>query len=213
MPFSCSNKSTLHRNNQHSATSSSSDTRLHPSAPSSTADARLTTQLHTLNAPEPCRPSMLGPRPCSRDAGSDKPHGKPTDPQTPPLARKHPRRPARPETHQNLIHISKEHPATRGHGARGRRSINPIHDNRRRKPRALPWTRSGQRSQTRIHMMAFQARSLRRGLGQSPILASAYGGGRDRTDDLLLAKQALSQLSYAPQTVVSRQSSAIRNSF
>ena len=24
------------------------------------------------------------------------------------------------------------------------------------------------------------------------------GGGRDRTDDLLLAKQALSQLSYAP---------------
>jgi hypothetical protein len=29
--------------------------------------------------------------------------------------------------------------------------------------------------------------------------AAAYGGGeRDRTDDLLLAKQALSQLSYTP---------------
>jgi hypothetical protein len=26
------------------------------------------------------------------------------------------------------------------------------------------------------------------------------GGKRDRTDDLLLAKQALSQLSYAPET-------------
>ncbi len=25
-----------------------------------------------------------------------------------------------------------------------------------------------------------------------------YGGGRDRTDDLMLAKHALSQLSYAP---------------
>ena len=30
-------------------------------------------------------------------------------------------------------------------------------------------------------------------------MPSAYGGGeRDRTDDLLLAKQALSQLSYTP---------------
>ena len=27
------------------------------------------------------------------------------------------------------------------------------------------------------------------------------GGGRDRTDDLLLAKQALSQLSYGPDKI------------
>ncbi len=34
--------------------------------------------------------------------------------------------------------------------------------------------------------------------------ATAVGGARrDRTDDLLLAKQALSQLSYGPDTVVS----------
>ena len=32
------------------------------------------------------------------------------------------------------------------------------------------------------------------------MLSSVYGGERDRTDDLLLAKQALSQLSYAPET-------------
>src|SRR5690348_16231713 len=34
------------------------------------------------------------------------------------------------------------------------------------------------------------------------------GGDRDRTDDLLLAKQALSQLSYTPEEVVSSQLSA-----
>jgi len=35
------------------------------------------------------------------------------------------------------------------------------------------------------------------------------GGGRDRTDDLLLAKQALSQLSYAPKTQATRGTQAI----
>ena len=32
----------------------------------------------------------------------------------------------------------------------------------------------------------------------SSVLSSDGGGERDRTDDLLLAKQALSQLSYGP---------------
>lgn len=32
-----------------------------------------------------------------------------------------------------------------------------------------------------------------------------YGGGRDRTDDPLLAKQVLSQLSYTPKTRTARQ--------
>jgi len=32
-----------------------------------------------------------------------------------------------------------------------------------------------------------------------------YGGGRDRTDDPLLAKQVLSQLSYTPKTRITRQ--------
>jgi hypothetical protein len=31
-----------------------------------------------------------------------------------------------------------------------------------------------------------------------PVVAVPGGGERDRTDDLLLAKQALSQLSYTP---------------
>jgi hypothetical protein len=36
------------------------------------------------------------------------------------------------------------------------------------------------------------------------------GGERDRTDDLLLAKQALSQLSYTPFSGISYQGSVIR---
>jgi hypothetical protein len=36
------------------------------------------------------------------------------------------------------------------------------------------------------------------------------GGERDRTDDLLLAKQALSQLSYTPFSVIRDQGSVIR---
>jgi hypothetical protein len=38
----------------------------------------------------------------------------------------------------------------------------------------------------------------------------AGGGKRDRTDDLLLAKQALSQLSYAPVPGIWNQESGIR---
>ena len=37
-----------------------------------------------------------------------------------------------------------------------------------------------------------------------PIGIAAGGARRDRTDDLLLAKQALSQLSYGPAPVISR---------
>jgi hypothetical protein len=38
------------------------------------------------------------------------------------------------------------------------------------------------------------------------------GGERDRTDDLLLAKQALSQLSYTPVSGIRKQASGIRSS-
>ena len=49
-----------------------------------------------------------------------------------------------------------------------------------------------------------------RSLRSSP---NAGGGGeRDRTDDLLLAKQALSQLSYTPVSGIRRQESGIRTS-
>ncbi len=42
-------------------------------------------------------------------------------------------------------------------------------------------------------------------------VAKPGGGERNRTDDLLLAKQALSQLSYTPVSKVSRQGSGIRS--
>ena len=48
----------------------------------------------------------------------------------------------------------------------------------------------------------------RRPTAQPPKKGEAHGGGeRDRTDDLLLAKQALSQLSYTPVqiTVIGHQ--------
>jgi hypothetical protein len=50
------------------------------------------------------------------------------------------------------------------------------------------------------------------GLSPSAELRSAGGGGgeRDRTDDLLLAKQALSQLSYTPFSEDRDQESGIR---
>src|SRR3546814_745577 len=45
------------------------------------------------------------------------------------------------------------------------------------------------------------------GSGPKPALSGqprAGGGGRDRTDDLVLAKHALSQLSYAPRSAMAR---------
>jgi hypothetical protein len=45
------------------------------------------------------------------------------------------------------------------------------------------------------------------------VLCSLISGGeRDRTDDLLLAKQALSQLSYTPVSGIRSQGSGIKNS-
>ena len=47
----------------------------------------------------------------------------------------------------------------------------------------------------------------------SPVVEVPDGGGeRDRTDDLLLAKQALSQLSYTPVSGIRKQASGIRSS-
>jgi hypothetical protein len=39
------------------------------------------------------------------------------------------------------------------------------------------------------------------GRGLNPALTKAYGGERDRTDDLLRARQTLSQLSYTPYSI------------
>ena len=45
-------------------------------------------------------------------------------------------------------------------------------------------------------------RNPRSARGNSKLVEAPSGGGeRNRTDDLLLAKQALSQLSYTPETI------------
>ena len=42
-------------------------------------------------------------------------------------------------------------------------------------------------------------------LSYRPVLGEAGGAERDRTDDLLNANQALSQLSYSPLTLIANQ--------
>jgi hypothetical protein len=47
-----------------------------------------------------------------------------------------------------------------------------------------------------------------------PVVEVPNGGGeRDRTDDLLLAKQALSQLSYTPVPGIRKQGSGIGSDY
>jgi hypothetical protein len=109
---------------------------------------------------------------------------------------------ARPETHQNLIHPDKDLPS----------------DN---DPRAGASNRRRQRHRSSI--LNFQAqnhqcrlRSLLRDISQPtrhPNPTSDHGGGdRTRTDDPLLAKQVLSQLSYTP-SVIGDQCPAIRRNY
>ena len=90
---------------------------------------------------------------------------------------------ARPETHQNLIHPDKEHNhLTMDHGHR----------------LLAPRLRGGNDNPCRT--LTSLRRSNRNRSNQHPTHAQARFGGddRDRTDDPLLAKQVLSQLSYAP---------------
>jgi hypothetical protein len=53
------------------------------------------------------------------------------------------------------------------------------------------------RDENRLREFVFLRTSLQRGR----VIFAAGGARRDRTDDLLLAKQALSQLSYGPAPV------------
>ena len=55
-----------------------------------------------------------------------------------------------------------------------------------------PWRARNTCAISLFHGRAFKSKKLR------PIGITAGGARRDRTDDLLLAKQALSQLSYGP---------------
>ena len=93
--------------------------------------------------------------------------------------------PARPETHQNLIHLDKDRPAHR-------RPVLPQEAARRRP--------DPDRARHASHVPpCLLCDAGQRGRGQTRPLPG--GGDRTRTDDPLLAKQVLSQLSYTPEPV------------
>ena len=94
----------------------------------------------------------------------------------------------RPETHQNLIHPDKDLPSgSPGDGASIWRHL-------RHRSSILEF--QGQNHQCRLLSL------LRDTIRSSPSLHTTEGGGGDRTrtDDPLLAKQVLSQLSYTPKS-------------
>ena len=89
---------------------------------------------------------------------------------------------ARPETYQNLIYSNKEH-------APGKPGTS------RQSPKASQW-RSFQQSP--ILFLLCDETAGKRSAATPPSAGVENGGERVRTDDPLLAKQVLSQLSYTP---------------
>ena len=176
-------KSTMHRNNQHSPARQLAppDPTVKPHPPSGSRSTQ-----HLLLIPDHCSTSTRGPRPNrTKGTGSDKHsrrtrHGRPTDPL--PAVPKHtvpkitepscaPRDAPEPDSHL---------PKTKAFPARSAEPF-PSHDNRTQPDHPEPG-----------------------GDGDRPPnmgvigITSGHGGDRDRTDDPLLAKQVLSQLSYTP---------------
>jgi hypothetical protein len=118
----------------------------------------------------------------------------------------------RPETHQNLIHTNKDRDAMRSPGParteqhtsrRPRFEANTtlsncflLRDDTRHEPQCV-------KHQAFSHTIQSSTLNTRHTPRRSK--AGNGGGGRDRTDDPLLAKQVLSQLSYTPIGRHSRQ--------
>jgi hypothetical protein len=145
----------------------------------------------TYNASEHCNPIMLGQPNLPKETRPNRvrhPHEEITDTPPPPPGRiaqpvKTPSCPARPEAHQNLIHSCQRPSNTQ--------TISPT-------PRH---TAIAQGSCPDPHSIPRQRR-LQAASACAPAKTHAsqdHGGDRDRTDDPLLAKQVLSQLSYTPQ--------------
>src|SRR4051794_18117589 len=117
---------------------------------------------------------------------------------------------ARPKTHQNLIHPDKEHKRRPNPGAHPRRTRPRLPSGSatdKRPERGFPLRRPGRttHSPTR-RQKAPETRKRASGgflarvsFGAASAARTARNGGdRIRTDDPLLAKQVLSQLSYTP---------------
>ena len=118
---------------------------------------------------------------------------------------------ARPETHQNLIYIYKDHAHRRAlQRYRHARSQNN-HSTERSSQTNIATPNLLLLRDTKHPARVVQHNHLNtRSQEQPERAARRFGGGdRTRTDDPLLAKQVLSQLSYTP-SVISGQSPVIR---
>ena len=114
---------------------------------------------------------------------------------------------ARPETHQNLIYSNKDHAPGLTRRTAHQRALQRHHQSihrttcRNNLPRNNPGNTEPLASPRYIRQRSSDTNHLNTIPG---------GGDRTRTDDPLLAKQVLSQLSYTPETVLSLQSSVLR---
>ena len=178
-----------------------------PSTPSSCRQTVRTNPAQSRPLTQQMSSTPLNTMPRSSDATrlrkqqsrSDKPTTKPL-PQT--HLRRHARPKAsttRPETHQNLIHTNKDHDATRPkdpHAPNDTRNISlALRPTSRCRTVFFSVTTTTTQGQGVPLPCKATHHRIRRPL---PPNHCNGGGGRDRTDDPLLAKQVLSQLSYTP---------------
>ncbi len=125
----------------------------------------------------------------------------------------------RPETHQNLIHTDKEHTIqdrSRGRITNDASSLRSLAADGQHMHRTSNFsaTNGTAEPQEKAHPSDGQTlRGIHLSSASQPIRCADRmdGGDRVRTDDPLLAKQVLSQLSYAPSgEAASSQRSALR---
>ena len=123
----------------------------------------------------------------------------------------------RPETHQNLIHSNKEQtPPQDLHPAVQTARPTSLHGLVRRQTRLKIDIAAPNPDFSAIQFTVSVASLQKRTIAQPFLttedcrLTPVSGDDRVRTGDPLLAKQVLSQLSYAPVTVVRLQASVIR---
>ena len=230
MPFSCS-ITTMHRNNHtHGQKTQTTDNHRQKPRPNARHPQRKSSaSLSNTNAPEPCSPPTLGqPSPHKGDQadtgqtttpachGPPKPspttpsptrtkQQKKTEPSCAPRSAPEPdsqfQRPntrhASPAPRPTAVARHRQYRPASAWTAQTRTSRTPHSNDNTQTPAYTPACPI-QRTQARTPKPAHPSQHTR----------AHYGGGRDRTDDPLLAKQVLSQLSYAPITGTPKQTMA-----